>query len=84
LWKSWDVKFVYLILRDGVPLRARQSIESAKAAAERLFPVHPEHQGAQTEWRDMQNGEALVFTDPKTGRVKLARLEVIVLPFSDE
>lgn len=78
------MNFVYLVLRDGVPLRARQSIESAKAAAERLFPVHPEHQGARTEWRDMQNGQALVFTDPKTGRVKLARLEVVVIPFSAE
>ena len=78
------VKIVYLVIRDGVPLRARGSMAAAKQAAERLFPVHPEHAGAQTEWRDMQNGEALVFTDTKTGRVKLARLEVQSLPFSIE
>jgi hypothetical protein len=78
------VNFVYLVIRDGVPLRARRSVESAKAAAERLFPVYPEHQGAVTEWRSMQNGHALVFTDPKTGRMKLARLEVLGIPFSAE
>lgn len=75
--------YVYVIVRDGVPLRARGDMVAAKVAAERLFPVHPEHAGAQTEWRIMHNGEALVFLDPKTGRVRLARLEVMAIPYSD-
>jgi hypothetical protein len=78
------VQFVYLVMRDDVPVRARMTLESAKEAAERLFPVMPEHQNAKTEWRLCSNGEALVFTDPKTSRVRLARLAVTRIPFKAE
>lgn len=78
------MQFVYVVTRDDVPIRARSSMESAKEAADRLFPVLPEHQNAKTEWRLSSNGEAMVFLDPKTNRMKLARLAVIRIPFKNE